>query len=240
MLSLLFYIFVFVYCGIFMVISLIALIVCYPFDPARKVVHNLTRVMNRTFFWIVPRWTHEIKGVENIDPTKRYVVVMNHQNMMDIPALYYLNFNYRWVSKKEVFWTPIFGQFLALHGDIAIERGNPKRAMRKVVKDGVSWINRGASIVIFPEGTRSRTGEINRFKAGAFNLAKEADVEILPVVMDGTRTMIKPNWLFNWTNKITLHVLPSISRERVATEDSKELMEQVRQSMIEELNNIRK
>ena len=66
----------------------------------------------------------------------------------------------------------------------------------------------------FPEGTRSKDGEIHRFKAGAFTLAKEAGVEILPVVLDGTKSLIRRNLLFNWGNRITLRILPPVPVER--------------------------
>ena len=79
---------------------------------------------------------------------------------------------------------PFMGPLLTIHGDIPIERGNAAEAMAKVLRLGKLWLSRGASVAIFPEGTRSKTGEINRFKAGAFSLAKEAGVEILPIVKE--------------------------------------------------------
>ncbi len=239
MLSLLYYIFTITLSLFLMAVSLVALIICYPFDPKRHVVHVITRILMRIFFFIPPLWKHKVIGGEHLDPKKKYVVVVNHQNMMDIPALYFLNFDYRWVSKKEVFWSPLFGQYMVLHNDIAIERGNPRKAMAKVIEQGKKWLAMGVSITIFPEGTRSKTGEIGRFKAGAFTLAKEADVEILPVVMDGTKSVIRPNLLFDWRNEITLHILPPVSREQIAEQDPKEVMEQVQADMIEALKNIR-
>ena len=112
--------------------------------------------------------------------------------------------------------------------------------LEKVIRDGKLWLSRGASVAIFPEGTRSHDGEIYRFKAGAFTLAREAGVEILPVVLDGTTTMIGRNGMFNWRNKLTVSILPPVSAERVAAADPKELMEQVRASMCVRLAEIRK
>ena len=140
----------------------------------------------------------------------------------------------------KVFKVPFFGQFLLLHGDICINRGHATAAMEKVIRDGKLWLSRGASVAIFPEGTRSHDGEIHRFKAGAFTLAREAGVEILPVVLDGTTTMIGRNGMFNWRNKLTVSILPPVSAERVAAADPKELMEQVRASMCVRLAEIRK
>ncbi len=240
MLSLLYYIFLFSMCAVVMILSVIALVVCAPFDPGRRVVHRLTIIMTRIFYGGRIYWPTKVEGAENLDPKKSYVVVINHQNMMDIPTLYHLDFHFRWVSKKEVFWIPFFGQYLWLHGDIAIERGNPKVAMQKVVADGCKWLSRGVSVAIFPEGTRSKDGEIHRFKAGAFSLAKEADVEILPVVMDGTKGAFSKYGTFRWRNRTVLKVLPAISREVVAESETKELAEMVRGQMVEALNSIRK
>lgn len=236
MLSLLFYIFLVLLCTFFLVLSVVALIICAPFDPARRVVHMLSRMMTMIFFAIPFCWRKSIEGLENFDSKRSYVIVMNHSTMMDIPMLYLLPLNFRWVSKREVFNIPIFGQFLMLHGDIAIERGHGKSAMDQVSKEGCRWIERGASVAIFPEGTRSKSGEIGRFKAGAFNLAREAGVEILPVVIDGSRDMIKGRGLFNWKCDLTLRVLPAV---RCDDTDCRELMAQVRSEMERELDDIR-
>ena len=96
-----------------------------------------------------------------------------------------------------------------------------------------------ASVCIFPEGTRSKDGEIRRFKAGAFLLAKELGVPILPVVMDGTRTLMRPNLLFNWGNRIRIRVLPPVSADEVAASEVHELMERTHAAMCDALRRMR-
>ncbi len=221
-----------------MIVSAVALVVCYPFDKGRRVVHWLSRIMVRVFFLVPPMWRHSIDGLEYIDPSHSYVIVINHNAMIDIPTLYYLPLNFRWVSKREVFNIPFFGQFLHLHGDIAIDRGS-SAAMDEVTRLGRLWLGRGASVAIFPEGTRSKDGNINRFKGGAFVLAQAAGVEILPVVLDGTKSVIKKNRMFNWTNKIKIKVLPPVSVERVSSTPLKELMCEVHDSMAQALTELR-
>lgn len=159
--------------------------------------------------------------------------------MLDIPILYMLPLNFRWVSKREVFSIPIFGQFLMLHGDITIERGNGAAAMEQVMKQGCEWIRRGASVAIFPEGTRSKTGEMGRFKAGAFNLAREANVEILPVVLDGTDKMVLSNGLFNWRSRLTMRVLPPVTCQDGSHTATREIMDRVKADMVDALEEIR-
>lgn len=238
MLSALYYLFLVLLCTFFMILSALALILCYPFDRGRRTVHELSRILVRTFFFIPPFWRQTIIGRELIDRKKRYVIVVNHNTVIDIPALYYIPLNFRWVSKREVFRLPFFGPMLLVHGDIPIERGNAAAAMAKVIRDGKLWLSRGASVAIFPEGTRSKDGEIHRFKMGAFNLAKEADVDILPVVMTGTGATFK-GWRMNWSNRIAIRVLPPVSAERVAASDVKTLAEEVRVNMIEALAALR-
>ncbi len=239
MLSILFYLFLVVVCTLFLVLSAVALAFTGPFRKSRRTVHELSRVLVRIFFFVPPLWRHKVIGMELIDRKKPYVIVINHQAMTDIPALYFLPLNFRWVSKREVFKLPFFGQFLRLHGDICIDRGHAAEAMEQLVRKGKMWLGRGASVAVFPEGTRSKDGGIHRFKAGAFMLAREAGVEILPVVMDGTTTLVKPNKLFCWRNTITLRVLPPIPAGHVAQTDVKELMEEVRDAMCAALAEVR-
>lgn len=240
MLSLIYYIFLVLLCTFFLLLSALALLVTYPFDKPRRIVHELSRILVRIFFAIPPMWRFRIEGMEHVDKSKSYVIVINHRAMTDIPTLYFLPLNFRWVSKREVFKIPFFGQFLSIHGDICIDRGRTAEAMEQLNREGKLWISRGASVAIFPEGTRSRTGEINRFKAGAFILAREAGVEILPVVMNGTTTLVKKNRLFNWRNKIAIKVLPPVPAEQVAATEPKEMMEKVRERMVEAYDEIRK
>ena len=192
------------------------------------------------FWYGVPTWRRKIEGLENIDRKKSYVIVINHNSMVDILALYFLPLNFRWVSKREVFRIPYVGQLLTIHGDIAIDRSKGADSMRKVTEDGKMWIGRGASIAMFPEGTRSKSGEMGRFKQGAFVLAKEAGVEILPVVMHGTRTVLNKFYLVNWRNVLKVSVLPPISAEEVAATPMPELMEKTRTMMCEKYNQLRK
>ena len=241
MFTLIFAIYTLIELTFWFVVSWIVLAVCYPFDKSRKAVHWCSKMICM-MFWKAPfTWKQRISGLENIDKNKSYVIAINHQSMADIIALYFLPLNFRWVSKQEVFRMPYIGPMLIAHGDIPIKRGNPRESMVKVIKDGKMWISRGASIAIFPEGTRSKDGEIQRFKGGAFALAKEAGVEVLPVVLDGTTKIFKPkSLLFNWQNVLTIKVLPPISAEHVAETDTSVLAQEVQAVMTEALAEIRK
>lgn len=238
MLSILYYIFTIIHTTVWCIISVIVLALTYPFDKSRRWVHEISRYMTWVFFGLPPRVRRTIDGLENIDRSKPYVIVLNHTSGVDIIAAYKIPLNFRWVSKREVFRLPFFGPMLLVHGDIPIERGNAAAAMAKVIHEGKIWLGRGASVAIFPEGTRSKDGEIHRFKAGAFSLAKEAGVEILPVVMTGTAAMFR-GWRMNWTNRIRIRVLPAVSVEEAAEMDVKGLAQEVQGRMAAALAGLR-
>lgn len=239
MLSIIFYLYSALIVTVFFILSAVALVVCAPFDRSRRVVHELSRILCMCFWYVPFSWRRRIEGLENVERGGKYVIVLNHNSMADIISLYFVPLNFRWVSKREVFRIPFIGGFLLLHGDIAIERGKGAESMHKVIADGKKWLARGVSIAMFPEGTRSKDGEIHRFKQGAFVLAKEAGVAILPVVLDGTTSVLKKNKLFNWHNVLTVKVLPPIPAEDVATTDTGVLAERVREQMVETLARIR-
>ncbi len=238
MLSLLFYIYILVILTVMFLLSVVTRVVCAPFDPKRTVVHELSRLLCM-LFWRVPFvWRLRIDGLENIDRDKAYVIAINHNSMADILALYFVPLGFRWVSKREVFRIPLIGQLLTLHGDITIDRGRGADAMNRMTTEGKMWIDRGVSIAIFPEGTRSRDGEIARFKHGAFSLAASAGVAVLPVVLDGTRSMMK-GLRFNWRNRLTVKVLPPVPAETVAAHEATEVAAMVHDRMAEVLAQVR-
>ena len=240
MFTLLFAIYTFVICTVMLLLSVVAFVLTVPFDKQRKVVHELSRALVYMFVMVPPLWRRRVEGLEHIEKDKPYVIVINHQSMVDIMMLYLVPMIFRWVSKREAYRIPFIGRFLLLHGDITIDRKQGSKAMRKVMEKGQMWLGRGVSVSMFPEGTRSKDGEIHRFKAGAFALAKEAGVGILPVVMDGSTTMFKPSMMVNWRNEFVIRVLPSVTAEEVAQTDQSELMEQVRERMVDALAEIRK
>ena len=94
------------------------------FDRERVVLHRASRLWSLGIYHLCPFWKIEVNGREKIDRSKPYVIVTNHQSMLDVPLMYVLPLNFKWVSKREVMKFPIFGWVLRMHGDIAIERGS--------------------------------------------------------------------------------------------------------------------
>lgn len=221
-------------------ITFVALVICYPFDKKRFVVHKISKWLTDSFFGFGLVMKRKVEGIENLDPKGTYVMVLNHNSMVDILSIYNLPLVFKWVSKKEVYRMPIVGRLLLAHGDIVINRASTKEAMQLVHTRGKEWLAKEASVAIFPEGTRSKDGEIHNFKAGAFILAKDAEVPILPIVLDGTDRVFRKGFFMNWSNRITIKILPPISKEDVVERPIKEVMAEVHDSMVSALAEIRK
>ncbi len=164
-------------------------LVLAPFLSARRVGFS-TAVpwarMGLLFSWVRVR----VHGFEHINPRQSYVVVANHLSLFDIWVLYgHLNMDLRWVAKKEVFYIPIIGICCVALGHVFVDRSNHRRAMASLEK-ARQRIVRGTNILFFPEGTRSRSGQMRPFKKGAFHLARDLQLPVLPVSIIGTREIL--------------------------------------------------
>lgn len=134
----------------------------------------------------------EIEGAEHIDPEQSYVVVANHQSQYDIPLIYgFCGLDLRWVMKAEIGKLPFIAQGCRAIGHIFIDRGNPDQA-RQAINSAVGRLPPGTGVLFFPEGTRSRTGELIKFRKGAFRVAVDRNLPVLPMTVVGTREMLPP------------------------------------------------
>ena len=133
-----------------------------------------------------------VLGREHIKRKQSYVVVSNHQSHFDIFVLYgWLGIDLKWVIKKELRKVPVFGYAAEKGGNILIDRRNPREAYADLER-AKARITGGTSIIILPEGTRSRDGSLGEFKKGAFVLARSLGLPILPVSITGTRLILPP------------------------------------------------
>ena len=125
-------------------------------------------------------------GVENVPLDKPVIFVANHCSHLDIGVLCRIApVNLHFIGKKELVWIPIVGWYMFIAGHIMIDRSNKRKAVESLKKAAVK-IKNGKSVVMYPEGTRSRTGEMGEFKKGAFHLAIDAGVSIIPIHIKGT------------------------------------------------------
>ncbi len=132
----------------------------------------------------------KVFGKENIDPSKSYVIISNHQSIYDIFLVYgWLGIDIKWVMKKELAKIPGVGFGSKKVGHIFLDRSNSRVAMESL-NDAKRKLVNGTSVVIFPEGTRSETGQIGPFKKGAFKLAFDLGLPILPITIIGTKDIL--------------------------------------------------
>ena len=139
--------------------------------------------------WATPMFA-EVIGRENIDEKQSYVIVCNHQSLYDIFLLYgWLGIDFKWVMKKELRKVPFLGAACEAIGHIYIDRSDPATAIEAINRAKEKIVN-GTSVLFFPEGTRSKTGEMGPFKKGAFKMALDLGLPILPVTIKGTRAIL--------------------------------------------------
>ena len=165
------------------------------------------------YIYTNPGWRCKYEGRDNIDPNKTYVLVANHQSYWDILVLYGLYKPFKFVSKESIFNMPFVGQNMYFNQYVKIKRGDMK-SIKEMMNTCKAWLNRGASILLFPEGTRSEDGEIQKFRDGAFRLAVDCNVPVIPVVINGTFPIIsKKSSSLNFRSDITVKVLPPVNPE---------------------------
>jgi 1-acyl-sn-glycerol-3-phosphate acyltransferase len=155
----------------------------FPFDRNRKVAGRFSRLAAVTVTKTFPPWRLRIAG--RWPPGRQaYVVVANHQSLLDILMLSKLPREMKWVAKESLFKVPWVGWMFRISGDIPVRRGDSESGGAALAK-ARRYLERGMNVMIFPEGTRSVSTKLLPFKSGAFRLAIEAGVPILPVAVHG-------------------------------------------------------
>lgn len=209
-------------------VMLFITIITYPFDRSRKLAHA------QCFWWSDiltksnPYWHITTSGLENIDKSRTYVIVANHQSVADIVILYQTKMQFKWVSKESLFKVPFLGWCLSLAKHIRLARGEFS-SIKKVYREAALWLRSGMSVLFFPEGTRSETGSIKDFQNGAFKLAIKEKVPVLPIAIRGTGDAIpKGTWLFKTDIIASIKVLPAIETSGFAPAEFERLRDMAR------------
>jgi 1-acyl-sn-glycerol-3-phosphate acyltransferase len=185
-----------------------------------------------------PLWTFRVTGNVPSDPRRPYVVVANHESFVDILLISHLPFEMKWMSKREFFKIPFVGWAMRLAGDIPLDRGDRKSGA-EALAESRDRLDKHVSVMIFPEGTRSKTGELQDFKDGAFRLAIEAGVPILPLALTGTRdALIKHDWRFGFSDA-EVRVLDPIETTGMTKDDVPALRDRTRATIAEALATMR-
>jgi 1-acyl-sn-glycerol-3-phosphate acyltransferase len=170
----------------------------------------------------------QVHGREHIDPTQSYVLVANHQSHYDIFVLYgWLGIDFKWVMKQELRKVPALGFACEKIGHIYIDRSNRQAALASIEAAKDRIVN-GTSVLFFAEGTRSRDGKLGRFKKGAFRMALDLKLPILPLTLSGTRKVLPPTTLDVFPGKVSLTIHEPIATDGLTDKEIPELMSKVR------------
>ena len=220
-------------------IALILWLLSLAFDRRRLMNNRWMIIQGIVLTKMSPFWKVITEGREKIDQKQAYIVIPTHQSMLDIVFFNMLRHMVRWVSKVEVFRTPIVGLEMRMVKYIELVRGN-KSSVIKMMEKCVESLQDSISVVIFPEGTRSLTGAIGKFKAGAFQLAVKTDKPLLPVLIDGTGEILpKKGIIFGTRRVVRIRVLDPIFPGQFGTGDPEELAARVQSIMVTAMDEMR-
>jgi 1-acyl-sn-glycerol-3-phosphate acyltransferase len=170
--------------------------------------HLAGMVWGQATYRLMPFWSVDIQGREHLPRSGQpMVIVSNHQSASDIWVAYFLDVQFRWLSKKEVFKIPLIGQAMHWAGYISLDRGN-SGSHREAMDQAASVLKSGASMFFFPEGTRTKDGKMKEFKLGAFRLAHAMQVPVLPVVVYGAKDLMPKGSLVPGRAHVRIRILP--------------------------------
>ncbi len=219
--------------------ALIIWLLTFPFDRRLNLLHQYSCFWASTFTWFSPFWRVSIYGREKIKKGTVYVMVSNHQSLLDILVFYRLFRHFKWVAKEELFRLPVVGWNMRANRYIALKRGKQASIMQ-MMKDSEKTLISGSSVMIFPEGTRSEDTNIKAFKDGAFMLAVKTRTPIIPMIIEGSGDALpKKGFLIRGHRHIRVHVLNEIPVTEYKNMDARSLSAHVRSIMVNALKSIR-
>jgi len=177
-----------------------------------------------------------VEGGQQLTSGTSYIFAANHVSQFDIFALQgYLNENFRWLAKKELFEIPVFGAAMRMAGYIPVDRSRGRQALESI-NEAAERIAAGTSVIIFPEGTRSKDGKLHTFKGGAMVLAIKAGVPIVPVAINGSYHVLPKGKLLTQSGPIMIRIGSPIDTKGLKSSDKKELAEKLQQEVARMLN----
>ncbi len=213
--------------------ALAVFVVTAPFDRRRVALHLFSCFWATFYVWANPFWRCRVLGREKLPWRAPAVIVANHASLVDILVVYALFRPFKWVSKAENFRIPFIGWNMVLNGYVPLTRGAAESARRMVARCH-ELLAAGAPVLLFPEGTRSPDGRLRPFKDGAFLIAGQAGVPLIPVAISGTyETLPKRGIVLRNRMRAVVEVLDPIDPSRAGS--VAELREAARRAISEAL-----
>lgn len=183
-------------------------------DPRMERLHWMAAHWGRMLIQLAPGSHLALTGLRNVPKGRPVIFMSNHQSYCDVPALFCLPAQFKWLADADLFRIPVFGWAMRMAGYIPVRRGNAQEGLLSLAEAN-RYLMEGISIFVFPEGTRSHTGVLGRFQTGGFRLAAQAQVPIVPVVISGTRQMLpRGSWIFRPGVRVELEILPAVAPPR--------------------------
>lgn len=219
---------------IFTVITLFTAIttMIFVYWRNKEWLHRIQQMWSRSFFWLL-FMNVKVDGIENIDLHTSYVFVCNHQSMSDVFAVYgWLPVIFKWIMKKELRKIPFVGTACAAAGHIFIDRSKKKSAVA-TIKKAEKMLHDGVCVVVFPEGTRTPDGSVKRFKRGAFAIAKDLNLPVVPISLTGCYEVMPKGVYYAKRHQVYMHIGKPVEYASVAEDKQDEVIEQIRQSVID-------
>jgi len=213
-------------------------LVTMPFDRGAYAAGYLFRKLTVVHQRLTPLWQFRTSGDLPGDMRRPYVVVSNHESFVDILLISHLPTEMKWMSKIEILRIPLVGWMMRLVRDIPLTRGDSTSAAA-ALEASRDRLDSNVSVMIFPEGTRSKTGELREFKSGAFRLAIEAQVPILPLAVYGTRDALrKHDWRLGYA-EAEVRVLDPVPTDGLTLDDMPALRDRVRDVIVAARDDLR-
>ena len=233
--SLLFWGFVAVSSFVLFPIGVLLWLVSRPFDPRRALMHRFTSLWASLYTWLNPAGPVRVIGRERLHEAGPAVIVANHLSLLDILVLFRLQSHFKWVSKVENFRVPLIGWNMHLCDYIPLRRGD-KQSTLAMFRHCDRALAGGSSILMFPEGTRSATGQLRAFGSGAFQIAARNRVPLQPIIVRGTAEALpKRGFVLQGRHPISIEILDPIPAEEIAGREPEETMRQVRELFLSHL-----
>lgn len=198
-----------------------------PFDPRLRRLHQYTCFWASLYTWLNPVWSVHVHGRQQIREGEAVVFVANHRSLVDIFVLHRLFVHFKWISKIENFRLPLVGWNMVLNRYVPVRRGD-KPSVEQMFAAARRHLEQGSALMMFPEGTRSKTSELRPFKPGAFELALETGVPIVPIALEGTGVALQDGWKI-CPARIDVTVLEPVSPERFHGEEPEQVAERIRE-----------
>lgn len=209
-----------------------------PFDRRKRLLHQFTCFWASLYTWFNPAWPVIVEGREKARTDRPTVMVANHLSLLDILVMFRAFLHFKWVSKIEVFRLPFIGWNMSLNGYIKLKRGD-RSSIVQMLDSCEEALRGGNSVMMFPEGTRSPTGEMRDFKTGAFEIAIRTRSPLQPILIRGTSDALpKRGFVLRGRHPIRVTFLDPILPESFALLTPEELAAQVRATMDKALNEL--